>query len=1090
MKKQTLLSLFAAGTFLLAAIFTGCPSPTVTPEPPAPAPKEYITITYDAGEKGTFENGESTITQQVEKGKAFTLKTPTVTLSDIYTFKNYTIDDTSNAYAAGATFTKNTTLKAQYAVISPTNLVITKNAHATQVSLTWEHPSDSVTYKLKITDLTQTNPDPLQMLTADTKNTSFSLTHSHEYKIEVCAEYVSELSAYIEGTVNMVGFFTVTYDAGTKGNFNGQQTIEVQVDEVAEGTTYFTADKFPSINNTYVNILEFDKYTIDDTGTKIEANHELTKDITLKANYTVIAPTNLTLTKKNEEATIITVQIEHPSDQNIFTIEVTDAADSSSKQTITESGKTKDVTGLEYSHTYNVTVWAVCEGDSSEKIGDSLPMFTYYTVTYDAGDKGTFEGNKKTISVQADRGILFNADKIPTIKDNYNNIYEFANYTINNTSTVLTSNYQLTGNITLKAAYNLIPPKALTVTGDTNGMLISFEHDSDSPSLRFKILIENQTHPNQAPITVTQSAKTYTTSKISFGDTYSVKVSTLYNSDESTIKSESYTVNTKLPIPVLFLMYMDGDNNLNDDIFFDLNEAEYGLAKAGTDADKVKIITLFDGGPRQGDGYENAFGFTETKLLELGPQNGEIYSTQQGQLYITPEGQLLSNNTIDRSSEADWLSTGEVDMSDKQTLLNFLTWATERYDADSIILQFSNHGGGPRSYMPKEVILPNGEKIKLHDTYGRRSMCWDDTTGGSEYFLKTSDLSYVFDELGFGTSKSKIKMIIEDVCLGGSIEEAYEIKNYADYLLASPNTIPGFGMDYVNLVNTLCAKATTSGLYDTNAELFAKSVITKYKADYAESNSFWCDMVKQYLGLNVSSLQEFYNKCEEMYGSENASSAFNYYLYTLSTLADVSTLSLIKLSNLDTVVSTLNNAVQEFLVYADTNCTNYFYDADSGRIVNQASETTVPIKLKDVFVSEVLLPGDAIYYQGTYSWLHDLGYVLDVMNTIANNEGLTNLKSKSSLARTALTLVIKQAWRDGWGLDTYSTLSSGEDSWLGTQPVYQYGLTISGEALKTELQADGKYHVVNGYYPTWYTDLKFGQDCKWNDLLQACFPNQ
>ena len=1079
MKKQTILSLFAAGIFFLAAVFTGCPSPTVTPS----APKD-ITITYDAGAKGTFENGESTITQSAKQGKAFDLITPTVTDSDIYTFVNYTIDDTDTVYTAGKTFKKDTTLVAHYAVISPTNLVITKNKEATKIDVSWDHPSDLVTYEIKITDLT--NSEVQQPLTANTKGMQdIALTHSHTYKIEVCAEYDSELSAYVEGTVNMVGFFTVTYDAGNKGNFNGQSTVTVQVDE----GTPFTADKIPTINNQYVNILEFDNYTIDDTDNQITANYTLTEDITLKANYTVIAPSNLTLTKKNEEATIITVQIEHPSDQNIFTIEVTDAADSSSKQTITESGKTKDVTGLEYSHTYNVTVWAVCEGDSSEKIGDSLPMFTYYTVTYDAGDKGTFEGNKKTISVQADRGILFNADKIPTIKDNYNNIYEFANYTINNTSTVLTSNYQLTGNITLKAAYNLIPPKALTVTGDTNGMLISFEHDSDSPSLRFKILIENQTHPNQAPITVTQSAKTYTTSKISFGDTYSVKVSTLYNSDESTIKSESYTVNTKLPIPVLFLMYMDGDNNLNDPIFFDLNEAEYGLAKAGTDADKVKIITLFDGGPRQGDGYENAFGFTETKLLELGPQNGEIYSTQQGQLYITPEGQLLSNNTIDRSSEADWLSTGEVDMSDKQTLLNFLTWATERYDADSIILQFSNHGGGPRSYMPKEVILPNGEKIKLHDTYGRRSMCWDDTTGGSEYFLKTSDLSYVFDELGFGTSKSKIKMIIEDVCLGGSIEEAYEIKNYADYLLASPNTIPGFGMDYVNLVNTLCAKATTSGLYNTNAELFAKSVITKYKADYAESNSFWCDMVKQYLGWNVSSLQELYNKCEEMYGSANANSALNYYLYTLSTLADVSTLSLIKLSDLNTVVSTLNNAVQEFLVYADTNCTNYFYDTDSGRIVNQASETTVPIKLKDVFVSEVLLPGDAIYYQGTYSWLHDLGYVLDVMNTIANNEGLTNLKSKSSLARTALTLVIKQAWRDGWGLDTYSTLSSGENSWLGSQPVYQYGLTISGEVLKTELQEDGKYHVVNGYHPTWYTDLKFGQDCKWNDLLQACFPN-
>ena len=1101
MKNSRLFTIIMSA-FAAVILFTGCPSPTATPvdEPDTPPAVEYVNVTFDAGTGAVFSNGEQTLTQSVQKGQSVTLPVPVKSdenKAKIFEFKHYTVNDTDTVYVANTPFTANTTLKAVYGVKAPTNINLTRNAECTQLTIDIFHPSDEVTYNITVTDQTETAPDEAITATSDSKTKTITgLSAHHTYKVEVSAVYVDVddenkeyTSSAFEKSVNMLPFYTITYDFGTPGNYEGNSTYTVQADE---NTTYII-DHTPTISDAYQNIYTFSHYETTDA-TITDGKITVTSNITLTAKYNVVAPTNVTLTKKNEEATIMTVQIEHPSDQIIFTIEVTDAADSSSTQTITGSGKTKDVTGLVYSHTYNVRVWAVFEGDSSEATSPvSITMKTFYTVYYDTGLRGTIN-KSQTYSEQVERGTSFTA-VAPDIMTNYQNIFEFKHYIIDNDpSKILTDNYNVRSNISIQAVYSVVAPSNVkTYITEPFDLKVTFDHPIADPAakgVKFEILLEDITYQTPVAISEQQTAKIWTTNQLRYRHAYKVSVSTICESEESERIAIEFCPTEPAHVPVLLLMYMDGDNNLNDPIFFDLNEAEYGLYQAGAAADNVKVIALFDGGPRQGDGYENQFGFADTRLLELGPHSGEVYKVQQGQLFITQQGQLLSDKTIDRSYDADWLEGREVEMNEKQTLKFFLEWATERYNADSIILQFSNHGGGPRSYMPKEAILPNGEKIKLHDTYGRRSMCWDDTTGGSEYFLKTSDLSDVFDELGFGTSKSKIKMIIEDVCLGGSIEEAYELKNYADYLLASPNTIPGFGMDYVNLVNTLCTKATTSGLSNANAELFAKSVIIQYRSDYAQSDSFWCDMVKQYLGWNVSSLQALYNKCVEMYGSADANSAFNYYLYTLSTLADVSTLSLIKLSDLDTVVSTLNGVVEEFLTYADTNCTNYFVDTDSGRIVNQASETTVPIKLKDVFVSEVLLPGDAIYYQGTYSWLHDLGYVLYVMNTIANKESLTNLTSKLTLARTALTLVIKQAWRDGWGFSTYSTLDAGEDSWLGTQPVYQYGLTISGEALKTELQADGKYHVVNGYYPTWYTDLKFGQDCKWNDLLQACFPNQ
>ena len=780
-----------------------------------------------------------------------------------------------------------------------------------------------VTYEIKITDLT--NSEVQQPLTANTKGMQdIALTHSHTYKIEVCAEYDSELSAYVEGTVNMVGFFTVTYDAGNKGNFNGQSTVTVQVDE----GTPFTADKIPTINNQYVNILEFDNYTIDDTDNQITANYTLTKDITLKSNYTVIAPTNLTLTKKS---TSITVQIEHPSDQNIFTIKVTDITPKennlSSPQTITGAGKTTTVSGLLNSHKYNVEVCVALVDCSSTSIEESITIVPY--------------------------------------------------------------------------------------------------------------------------------------------------------------------------VPILLLMYMDGDNNLNDPIFLDLNEAEYGLYLAGDAAKDVKVFTLWDGGPRSGgsgnSAYTNQFADSASKLLELGKEQTPVY-TNDGRLYVA--GTELSSNTIDRSGEAEWLSSGEVDMSNKNTLKNFLKWATDHYDAGKIFLQFSNHGGGPRSYMPKELILPNGEKIELNDMYGRRSMCWDNTTGGSEYFLKTSDLSDVFDELGFGTSKQKIELIMEDVCLGGSIEEAYEIKDYANYFLASPNTIPGMGFDYTNLVKTLCENADASNV----SEILGTAVIEQYAADYAWSDAAWLEYIDA--GYSDSFPEEFPDSFQNL--QEFAQCYYNYligeevgmtseqaseYIYSmaldLSLQANVSTLSLIDLSQLVNVKTAIDGLAQELLDNASTNCSNIWAD-QQGNLVTNPQYAYYYVKRLRLIIGEALRPYDNIKYQGTYSWLYDIGTMLNTMAGIANTDGWTELLTQVTNVRQALTASVKACWRDGLFFGpTYSTIV--DTNILCSNTNVPYGLTISGETFKVVIQSGNSY-LTNGDYPSWYTDLKFGQDCKWNDLLDEVFP--
>ena len=56
---------------------------------------------------------------------------------------------------------------------------------------------------------------------------------------------------------------------------------------------------------------------------------------------------------------------------------------------------------------------------------------------------------------------------------------------------------------------------------------------------------------------------------------------------------------------------------------------------------------------------------------------------------------IQEKNTKDLTHTSDFFI--EENLGKKETLINFLNWVNEHYKAENVILQFSNHGGGPRS---------------------------------------------------------------------------------------------------------------------------------------------------------------------------------------------------------------------------------------------------------------------------------------------------------------------------------------------------------------------------------------------------------
>ena len=108
------------------------------------------------------------------------------------------------------------------------------------------------------------------------------------------------------------------------------------------------------------------------------------------------------------------------------------------------------------------------------------------------------------------------------------------------------------------------------------------------------------------------------------------------------------------------MVYMSGDNNLEDYIVKDIEE-ELGLA--GSDAN-IRIVALADRGP----GYDTS--------------RGDWQSTK---LYYVTQGILADP----ASAVADW---GERNFGDPQTLIDFVSWTKTNYPADRYALYFWGHG--------------------------------------------------------------------------------------------------------------------------------------------------------------------------------------------------------------------------------------------------------------------------------------------------------------------------------------------------------------------------------------------------------------
>jgi|GEM_PF-3238199 len=186
-----------------------------------------------------------------------------------------------------------------------------------------------------------------------------------------------------------------------------------------------------------------------------------------------------------------------------------------------------------------------------------------------------------------------------------------------------------------------------------------------------------------------------------------------------------------------YIIYMDGDNDLEDNLLLELQD--YDVIDFEKD---INILALLDRIPGCDDSHDD---WTGTKLLKISKDQscGEILCAEVLKDY------------------------GELDMGDPTNLENLIKYCQNNYPAQKTMLSIANHGGG---------------------TYG---ICWDDTSGTR---LTIPNLKQALVNAKAATGK-KIDILFMNACLMNTLDVLYQLKDTADYIVASEFSVMGLNFD-------------------------------------------------------------------------------------------------------------------------------------------------------------------------------------------------------------------------------------------------------------------------------------------------------
>ena len=170
-----------------------------------------------------------------------------------------------------------------------------------------------------------------------------------------------------------------------------------------------------------------------------------------------------------------------------------------------------------------------------------------------------------------------------------------------------------------------------------------------------------------------------------------------------------------------------------------------------------------------------------------------------------------------------------ANMADHRTLTDFIQWSAMNYPAQKYLLVMWDHGGGSNAGLIMDE-LHNDAIMSLAD-FGK----------------------------GLANSGVHMEAILLDTCLMASLETAQAVQPYANYLIASEESVPGMGTAF---------RQWLQYLYDypyVNGRQFGKIVCDVAQQKYAEKNIEYYYKTLTYSTIDLKKLDAVAEAFENMF---------------------------------------------------------------------------------------------------------------------------------------------------------------------------------------------------------------------------------
>lgn len=359
---------------------------------------------------------------------------------------------------------------------------------------------------------------------------------------------------------------------------------------------------------------------------------------------------------------------------------------------------------------------SLCWGNGSPLDGKWGVWADYFTVRMSG--RFYFEEGVYRFRARADDVINLYINQNPVILDEdasqVNEEYVVDRYISAGYHNVLAEFTELTGHACLEFSWTKLPvpepPSNLRQIGRTITSITLTWQDNSTDETGFYIYVQNGNTWNRIA-TLGANATTHTITDLQCGQSYTYRVSA-YSNDGESAPSNTVTATTADCTLFLFMLYLNGDN----DLYRYVERALQALERAAANPN-VLIVAVVDG-PRNGDTQRLVFGATGVQREPL----------------------------------------GELNMGNPQTLQAFVQWARERYPAQYSYLALAGHGNG---------------LVGIGPDWNDR----DDVLDAEEIRLALREAT--------NNGQRKIDIVHYDSCSMALFEHAYEIRDYAHYLIAS-----------------------------------------------------------------------------------------------------------------------------------------------------------------------------------------------------------------------------------------------------------------------------------------------------------------